>query len=130
MNASQHTEVLERLLAMQKGFISCVENLRNENKEAVRQMDLLIIGHIEILDLFDHLPENNSSDQLRLLRKTERRLKALLGMFGVTEIEVKENHLKPGLVRVLESTGGANFQVCRRGYMRGNRVLRPAEIIT
>ena len=130
MNSNLHEQISERLLAMQRGFVTEIEKERKASHVGTQQMDLLLVGLIEIIELFENLSNDGSVDHTRLLHKTQRRLSALLEKFEVTEIQIDGNQLKPGFVRVLESRGGPSVQVCRRGYVRGSRVLRPAEVIT
>ena len=45
--------------------------------------------------------------------------------------------LKPGKTRVLETReasgeipAGTIIEICRKGYQRGNKIIRPADVIT
>lgn len=128
-------EVRRRIAAIQKAHVTEIEKRRREKHEADQQLDRLMVGVIEVLDLLEAVDNGHSSpagsDQQSLLfRKVKRRLNALLEQAEVTEIPVDGQSLTPGLVRVLESRGSPTIEVCRKGFRRGSRVLRPAEVIT
>ncbi|MGE3682453.1 MAG: nucleotide exchange factor GrpE [Bdellovibrionales bacterium] len=128
---AEYQEICRHIVAIQKAYVTESETRRRESQKAEKEMDLLLLGVIEVLDLLDSPAiQEAGGDQNRFLRKTQRRLSALLEQFGVSEIVIGNNELTPGLVRVLESRGAPTIEVCRRGYRRGARVLRPAEVIT
>ena len=132
MNQENIFEISHRLIALQTAHVSLQEERLRNTHAAEQQLDDMALGIIDILDLTGsfHACAQADTDTVRVLKKVDRRLKSLLDRFSVREIEFSEGEFTPGLVRVLETRSDLEHaEICRKGYARGNRVLRPVEVV-
>ena len=150
------TEVSQRIIDIQTAYVTLQEKHHQILHNNEHKMDTLLLGIIDVLDFLEHFesPEKSlysAPEGQKIIKKTTRRLKNLLSQFNVSKIQIHNNIFLPGEVRILESTQSKpsdqskmlnisnaqeensnknNFEICRNGYMRNKRVLRPVDIVT
>jgi molecular chaperone GrpE (heat shock protein) len=73
----------------------------------------------------------------RVMIQLEKKLTALLRTWQVEVIDLSSKRIEVGKVRVLEARKNfdhpdthAIIEVCRKGYQRGAKIIRPADVIT
>lgn len=135
-----------RLIEIQKSQVSLQEKLKQGEHEFERMIDDAVLRMIDILDMIELSRKNrdvsgdadpNLNTPL-VIKKIEKRLLELIRCWQVQEIRLEDGKIEPGKVRVLEtrkSSGseistGSIIEVCRKGYQRGNKIIRPADVIT
>ena len=133
-----------RLTGIQKSQVSLQEKLKHGGNEFERMTDDAILRMIDILDMIelsrksgDVSGDMNPNAPL-VIKKIEKRLLELIRCWQVQEIRLEDGKIEPGKARVLEtrkSSGdeistGSIIEVCRKGYQRGNKIIRPADVIT
>jgi molecular chaperone GrpE (heat shock protein) len=137
---------LENLITLN---LQSTNNLKNEvEKKMNEKHDQLIEvskGIIETLDTFDKVEEwfierglDKNEDSVRTKNRyntVKTRLLNLLQKYGITKIEFPDNRLIIGLCEVVETDADKNrkndeiISVVRSGYIRGNELIRAAQII-
>jgi len=137
---------LENLITLN---LQSTNNLKNEvEKKMNEKHDQLIEvskGIIETLDTFDKVEEwfierglDKNEDSVRTKNRyntVKTRLLNLLQKYGITKIEFPDNRLIIGLCEVVETDADKNrkndeiISVVRSGYIRGNLLIRAAQII-
>ncbi len=77
------------------------------------------------------------SNEQRIINKIEKRLVEMLTHNQVQEIIVSDGRIEAGKTRVIETRpasteipAGTIIQICRKGYQRGDNVIRPTDVIT
>lgn len=119
-----------------------VERKENEKHDLLKDISLNII---DILDSFERIEESinekeyNKIDEvnktINRYRTIQKKLLSLLQKYGVTKIEFPDNRLIVGLCEVVETEADIAkkndeiISVIRNGYIRGNELIRPAQII-
>lgn len=119
-----------------------VERKENEKHDLLKDISLNII---DILDSFERIEESinekeyNKIDEVNKTtnryRTIQKKLFSLLQKYGVTKIEFPDNRLIVGLCEVVETEADIAkkndeiISVIRNGYIRGNELIRPAQII-
>lgn len=131
----------ERIIGLQKSFVLSQEELRNFKTSTAQNNVDSILRVIDILDLIELILireniEDNSNFRV-VIKKIEKRLRDLLKYWQVKEIIFTNNQIEPGKVRVLDTRTafmgvlpGTIIEICRKGYQQGERVIRPADVIT
>lgn len=123
-------EIANRISILQKDYVLFQENDRKEKRIAEKGKDRIALGLIEILDLLQSEIET-PDDLLRIKNVASRKLQNLFSEFELTEISTnKLDELKPGEFRVLESQERQEMMICRKGYRRQGKVLRPVDVIS
>lgn len=122
-------------------------NLRNEiEKKDNEKHDLLkdiSLNIIDIIDSFERI-ENNLTEKsfnedvnktMNRYKTIQKKLLNLLQRYGITKIEFPENKLIVGFCEVVETEANISkkndeiISIVRNGYIRGNELLRAAQII-
>lgn len=133
-------EVIKRVSALQKFSIVSQETIKSMQRQQEKTIDQILLQLIDLLDLIDAFKKNEplcSEDKNnRVLFKIEKRLLQILAHLDTHEIEFPNNKISPGKTRVIEtqeSTGdvktGEIINICRKGYQRGDSVIRSADVI-
>lgn len=129
--------IREIVCDLQKQLIAVEDHSKNlcENIDALHRDYALKI--IDILDMLDILHENSLLDHNAVIKKIEKRLRNILTAHDVSEITFLNNQVEVGKARVVETrelssdtTPGIILEICRKGYQRNDKVLRPADVIT
>lgn len=139
-------EIIARVTAVQKDYIGLQEQLQQaeNNLDALRNDSTLRL--IDVLDLIGTMDSNKHLNQEKesqsiaslIIKKIEKRLLEILKQWDVQEISLNEGRIESGKVRVLQArliedstaAEGDILEVCRKGYQRGNKIIRPADVIT
>jgi molecular chaperone GrpE (heat shock protein) len=135
-------QILIQNLKSTNHFKNELERKENEKNDLRKDISISII---DILDSFERIEEwiiEKKYDKIDVISKTagryntiQRKLLGLLKMQGVTKIEFPDNRLIVGLCEVLETASDINrnndeiISIIRNGYIRGNELIRPAQII-
>ena len=119
-----------------------VERKENEKHDLLKDISLNVIDIIDSCENINEWVFNNQYNQIDEAKKTNSRYKtiqkkllALLQKYGITKIEFPDNRLIVGLCEVVETEVDNNrkndeiISVIRNGYIRGNELIRPAQII-
>ncbi len=129
--------------------LQSANNLKNEVEKKVNEKHDLLIeiskGIIETLDTFDKVDEwliekgmDKNEDSVKTKNRynsVKTKLLNLLQKYGITKIEFPDNRLIVGLCEVVETEADVNrkndeiISVVRGGYIRGNELIRAAQII-
>jgi molecular chaperone GrpE (heat shock protein) len=137
---------LENLITLN---LQSTNNLKNEVEKKVNEKHDLLIeiskGIIETLDTFDKVDEwliekgmDKNEDSVKTKNRynsVKTKLLNLLQKYGITKIEFPDNRLIVGLCEVVETEADGNrkndeiISVVRGGYIRGNELIRAAQII-
>ncbi len=131
-------QIQQRVIELQKSYVLLQEKQARETKEGALQLERSALKLIDILDMIEMLaPEMHDATGVRIMQKIQRRLLELLRTWQVQEITLTlKDEVQPGKVRVLETrvasgkNSGTILEICRKGYQRGDKVIRPADIIT
>jgi molecular chaperone GrpE (heat shock protein) len=144
INDSNLIEKIEaRICEIQKSHGSLQEQLKNSQNNNERNLDDFSLRIIDVLDLIGTaksnlgLDDEVNSNGLLIIKKIEKRLADILKRWQVQEILFKNNLIEAGKARVLETRKvledvptGTIIEVCRKGYQRGDKTIRPADVIT
>jgi molecular chaperone GrpE (heat shock protein) len=119
-----------------------VERKENEKHDLLKDISISII---DILDSFERIEDSlieKEYHKIDEVNKTvsryktiQKKLLGLLQKHGVTKINFPDNRLIVGLCEVVETEADSNrkndeiISVIRNGYIRGNELIRPAQII-
>ena len=129
-------------------YLSQVHDLQRQlaDKEQERQDQLreFLLGQIELLDAFERKEANlrekyeDGLEALKIINSygtIQKRVLQQLSRHGVSRITFPENRLIIGLSKVMETEPDASkpndtiISVINHGYLRGNMILREAELI-
>jgi molecular chaperone GrpE (heat shock protein) len=137
---------LEKIIILN---LQSANNLKNEVEIKVNEKHDQLIeitkGIIETLDTFDKVDEwliekgldknENSVKTKNRYNSVKIKLLNLLQKYGITKIEFPDNRVIVGLCEVVETEADSNrkndeiISVVRGGYIRGNELIRAAQII-
>lgn len=137
---------LEKIITLN---LQSTNNLKNEVEKKVNEKHDLLIeiskGIIETLDTFDKVDEwlnekglDKNEDSVKTKNRynsVKTKLLNLLQKYGITKIEFPDNRVIVGLCEVVETEADSNrkndeiISVVRSGYIRGNELIRAAQII-
>jgi len=129
--------------------LQSANNLKNEVEKKVNEKHDQLIeitkGIIETLDTFDKVDEwliekvlDKNEDSVKTKNRynsVKIKLLNLLQKYGITKIEFPDNRVIVGLCEVVETEADSNrkndeiISVVRGGYIRGNELIRAAQII-
>lgn len=134
-------QISKQVTELQKTCITSQEAASNAERQHGKIIDALLLQLIDVLDLIEIFKKNTvlytENKNHCLLLKIEKRLEQVLARLNVHEIVFPDHKILPGIARVLESqascdglTSGMIIDICRRGYQRGDKVIRPADVIT
>jgi len=127
----------------------CIANLQKENvllqdqvqtlkKDSDRCIEDSALRIIDILDMI-HLMQSslNADASVVIIQKITKRLYDILKQWQIYEITFPSGQIEVGKVRVIETrpastdiSTGTIIEICRKGYQRGNKIIRPADVIT
>ena len=135
-------KIESRICKLQISHVSLQEKLKSSQNNFERNLDESALRIIDILDLIEITKENmnlskdvHSYSQI-IFKKIEKRLADILKKWEVQEIIFKNGQVEVGKTRVIEtrpvssSSEGSIVEVCRKGYQRGDKTIRPADVIT
>lgn len=135
-------EIKTRICELQKDHVSLQEQFKKEHNNHSRFIDNSALRIIDILDMIEMTKLNvgldndvNSNGQF-IIKKIEKRLTEVLKQWQVQEIIFQEGIVEAGKARVLETqkilskSAGTIIEVCRKGYQRDGKTIRPADVIT
>jgi molecular chaperone GrpE len=136
-------QIETRICELQKSYVSLQEQLKNSQNNFEHSLDDSALRLVDILDMIsmaklnmDFDGESNSNAQL-MIKKIEKRITDVLRRLQVQEIMFTDGRIVAGKARVLETREvseetptGTIIEVCRKGYQRGNKIIRPADVIT
>ncbi len=137
---------LENLITLN---LQSANNLKNEVEKKVNEKHDQLIeitkGIIETLDTFDKVDEwliekglDKNEDSVKTKNRynsVKTKLLNLLQKYGITKVEFPDNRVIVGLCEVVETEADSNrkndeiISVVRGGYIRGNELIRAAQII-
>jgi molecular chaperone GrpE (heat shock protein) len=137
---------LEKIITLN---LQSTNNLKNDVEKKVNEKHDQLIdiskGIIETLDTFDKVDEwliekgldkNEDSVKTKIrYYSVKTKLLNLLQKYGITKIEFPDNRVIVGLSEVVETEADSNrkndeiISVVRSGYIRGNELIRAAQII-
>jgi molecular chaperone GrpE len=136
-------QIETRICELQKSYISLQEQLKNSQNNFERNLDDSVLRIIDILDMIATVKLNidldgeANSDAYLIIKKIERRITDILRRLQVQEIIFTDSRIEAGKARVLETRRvseatptGTIIEVCRKGYQRGDKIIRPADVIT
>ena len=137
-------QISTRICELQKSQLSLQAQLKNAQHGFERKLDESALCVIDILDMINATQLDNSeiadeahSNAKLIIKKIEKRLIELLKHWQVQEIVFKAGRVEVGKTRVLETRKvsedipiGTILEICREGYQRGVKVIRPADVIT
>lgn len=119
-----------------------VESKENEKHDLIKNVSLNIIDIIDSCENIDEWVIGNQYNEVDEARKTNSRYKtiqkkllALLQTQGISKIEFPDNRLIVGLCEVIETEADRNrkndeiISIIRNGYIRGEELIRAAQII-
>ncbi len=133
-------KIFERICELQKDNITVREEYAAAKIQFEKEVDKNILAIIDVLDVIE-MTQNNKilgldANATLVLTKINKRLLAILAKNNVDEIEFTDNKIVSGKARVLKTTladdvaAGTILQICRKGYQRGKKIIRPADVIT
>ena len=136
--------IRDKLIELQKAKIGLLAELDACERRARENENELFLELMGVLDAFENLLNNLDPDAMdkstkRALKSVgaiHRKLSRLLEARGVERLEFPDARARLGLCKVVETRAaeeaeeGTILAVVRNGYRRGERVLRPAEVIT
>lgn len=119
-----------------------VERKENEKHDLLKDISISII---DILDSFERIEDSviekeyNKIDEVNKTvsryKTIQKKLLGLLQKHGITKIDFPDKRLIVGLCEVVETEADSNrkndeiISIIRNGYIRGNELIRPAQII-
>lgn len=145
INELQSIEQVEmRICELQKAHISLQEQFKAYQNNNERNLNDSALKIIDILDMIETTKSNTdlldgeaSSNVRLIIKKIEKRLTDILRYWQVQEIIFKDGQIEVGKTRVLETRKvpgktptSVIIEVCRKGYQRGDKIIRPADVIT
>ena len=135
-------EIETRICELQIAHVSLQEQLTQSKNTAERTIEGSALRIIDILDLIEMAKLNSvlhdqiNFDSQLIIKKIEKRLLEILKSLQVHEIIFKENQIEIGKTRVIETrnvshqSSGTIVEICRKGYQRGDKTIRPTDVIT
>lgn len=147
-NQDTPSQVFDELEVYLDEQLTLVHELKRQiaDKERERQDQLrdFLLGQIELLDAMEQKDANlreryeAESEALKVIMSygsVQKRLLRQLERYGVTRVTFPEGWLIVGLSKVVETEPDATrpndsiISIVSQGYMRGNTVLREADLI-
>lgn len=132
-----------RILALQNAHLSLEEDIKKLRHDFENHIEHSALRTIDILDMIDNIKSNlnlegeQNKDTQFIIKKIEKRLCSILRFWEVQETILKDGQVEVGKTRVLETqaipggiAAGTILKVCRKGYQRGEKIIRPADVIT
>ena len=135
-----------KLIGFQKDLVSLSRELETQKELARHRQDALYLELAAVLDAFENVFNTVRDKEETLDKSTRRMLKSfqainrklirILEDSGVEKLAFPDGKAEIGLCKVVDtevmegSEDGAIVSIIRSGYRRGERILRPAEVIT
>ena len=131
-------QVEARITALQQSHIALQEQLKQAQNSLDRHIDDSTLRVVDILDMIDTIKANVTlSESPIIIKKIEKRLTDILRRWQVQEIDTTHGRVEAGKTRVIETRQASNetpagmiIEVCRKGYQRNNKIIRPSDVIT
>jgi molecular chaperone GrpE len=136
----------DKLIDFQRDIIRLSQNLQSQDQAFQDREDHLLLELILVLDSFENIFKNLEEKEATFEKSVRRALKSFQGIqrkllrileeHGVEKIDFPDGKAVVGLCKVVETRAvegleeGAIIAIVSNGYQCGDRVLRPAEIIT
>ena len=133
------TEIQTRICDLQKAHVSLQEEVKNAQNTFDKELEDNALRLIDILDMIEVTKSNieDKSNTQMIINKVEKRIIDVLRRLKVQEIIFTNGCVEIGKARVLEVREATNLQqsgtileICRKGYCRGDKIIRPADVIT
>ncbi len=135
-----------KLVDFQKKIVTLSRALEARDELSQQREDGLFLELVSVLDSFENVFNNLQDKEETFDKSTKRAMKSFRGIYrkllrvmdesGVERLGFPDGKAEIGLCKVVETepmTGaeeGAIISIVRNGYRRGERILRPAEVIT
>ncbi len=132
-----------RITELQTAHVALQEHIKQFDLQRERRLNDDALKIIDILDMIDmvrsHTTTDNSphSNNPLIIKKIDKHLRNILHAWKVEEIKVTDNQIIAGKTRVIEArqssttiSDGVMIEVCRKGYQRGDKIIRPTDVIT
>jgi molecular chaperone GrpE (heat shock protein) len=131
-------QIETRLAAIQQSHIALQEQIKQAENDLERHINDSALRVIDILDMIDTVQSKITVDGAPLVvKKIEKRLNDILRRWQVQEINLTDGRVEAGKTRVLETRQttdetpkGTIIEICRKGYQRGEKTIRTADVIT
>ena len=136
-------QVKKRICELQKAHVSLQEQFKIYQNNTERNLNDSALRIIDVLDMIEKTKSNMdldseaNSNMWLIIKKIEKRLTDILRYWQVQEIVFKDDRIEVGKARVLETRKvsgeiftGVIIEVCRKGYQRGDKIIRPVDVIT
>lgn len=129
----------EHICHAQKSNVELQEELQNTKHKAENTLDRATFRIINTLDFIYSIKKTLEIESLQIIiDKILKKLMLFLEEIGVQEIILEDNcTVDSKLTRVVGTKEGAYNQkvgsiieICRRGYIRSGKVIRPVDVIT
>jgi molecular chaperone GrpE len=123
--------IKEEIISLQSTLVELKEEKRQAHSQNDKCFSTIVEGILETLDMCERLQEQEESTQLR---RVIRKLQRVLSDQGIESIQIDQ--VDPLLCRVVETTtdpskpSGAILRTLRRGYRKGDKVVRPADVLS
>ncbi len=127
------------IYSTQKLNVELQEELQNVNRESANTLDRAALRVINTLDFIYSIKKTLEIESLQIIiDKILKKLRLFLEEIGVSEIVLEDNCIVDSkLTRVVDTKNGAYNQkpgsiieICRRGYIRSGKVIRPVDVVT
>ena len=136
-------QIKTRICELQNAYVSLQEQSKKSQNNFDRNLEDSALRIIDILDMIEMAKLNmdlegtiNSNAQ-RIINKIEKRLFGILQSWQVQEIVFEEGKIEVGKSRVVETQKvsgeiptGTIIEICRKGYQRRDKIIRPTDVIT
>ncbi len=134
-------QIENRISELQRSHIELQEKLKNDQNNFENTLQDSALRIIDLLDMItaveSNMGVNDETNAWLVIKKIEKRLIALLQYWRVEEITFKDGQIEVGKTRVLETRpvlgdlpANSIIEVCRKGYQRDGKIIRPADVIT
>ena len=126
---------------LQRSNIKLQEQLKKDQNNFEYVLNDAALRIIDILDMITTVEPNigldDGTNAQLVIRKIEKRLIDVLRHLQVQEIVFKDYQIETDKIRVLATRpvsgdlpAGTIIEVCRKGYQRNGKTIRPADVIS
>lgn len=139
-------EEIEKLMANNlKAVVELQNEVERKNLEKHDQLKEISLGIIDAIDSFERADEglkgkgfDKNDDIIKIINRysiISKKLLNLLQKFGITKVAFPDNRLIVGLCEVVDTIVDKNrkndeiVSIIRNGYIRGNELIRAAQIV-
>ena len=134
-------QIEDSISELQRSNIRLQEQLKEDQNNVEYTLNDAVLRIIDILDMITTVESNlgleGDTNAQIVIKKIEKRLAELLRRLRVEEITIKNGQLEANKIRVLETRevstdvpAATIIEVCRKGYQRDGKTIRPADVIT